>query len=596
MRSKDYWKKRSEVVAGKQFKKVDNYILSTHLEYMEALSSIQKDIEVFYSRFSQNNEISLQEARRLLNSNELHEFKIDLKEFTRKAKDNKNLQWERELNNVSYKVRVTRLQALQTQMRNQIENLYTKQQNDTTNILSGIYEDTYYRNIFEVHKGLGIGINFAKLDTNTINKVITEPWHGDNYSSRIWNNKEKLIIELQTNLTQSFIRGDSIDKTSKRIAERMSVAKNRARTLVNTESANIISKSTFNSYIGSGVVKEYEILATLDLHTSKICRSLDGKIFKISEKEIGVNAPPFHPNCRTTIIPYFSDAIDEERIARDSEGEIYYVDGNMNYGQWYKENVNDNSGKKCHDIKSENNLQNTIKNVSKQLNINEFTNEMNQYYKNGNEKVLMVHENQMNKLRYSEGNASYHLFGGISLERPNKMINRRNKLGNGYIGTLFHETGHGEDFKFFKDSVGNIDKYMKNSLPMSSSYYYMKDATKKDKRMLAKLINNEECNDLKKYIRQNGKMNESLSDICVGITNGKLTGSGGHTAKYFKDKGKVQAETFANLTTIYTKGDKETIALLEKYFPNTNKEYFNLVEDMIKENYDNLLKKLTVTK
>ncbi|WP_434304178.1 minor capsid protein [Clostridium botulinum] len=342
IRSKDYWKKRSEVVAGKQFKKTDNYILSLHLEYMEALSSIQKDIEVFYARFSQNNEISLQEARRLLNSNELREFKMDLKEFTRKAKDNKNLQWEKELNNVSYKVRVTRLQALQTQIRNSIEDLYSRQQCNTTSLLNGIYEDTYYRNIFEVHKGLGIGINFAKLDTNTINKVITEPWHGDNYSSRIWNNKEKLIMELQTNLTQSFIRGDSIDKTSKTIAERMGVAKNRARTLVNTESANIVSKATFNSYIGSGVVKEYEILATLDLHTSKICRSLDGKVFKLSEKEIGVNAPPFHPNCRTAIIPYFADTFDIERIARDSEGEVYYVNGNIDYAQWYKENVSNN--------------------------------------------------------------------------------------------------------------------------------------------------------------------------------------------------------------------------------------------------------------
>ncbi|KGO12776.1 primosomal protein [Clostridium botulinum] len=339
MRSKDYWKKRSEVVTGKQFKKVDNYILSTHLEYMEALSSIQKDIEVFYSRFSQNNEISLQEARRLLNSNELHEFKMDLKEFTRKAKDNKNLQWEKELNNVSYKVRVTRLQALQTQIKNSIEDLYSKQQDNTTSLLNGIYEDTYYRNIFEVHKGLGIGINFAKLDTNTINKVITEPWYGGNYSSRIWNNKDKLIMELQTNLTQAFIRGDSIDKTSKIIAERMEVGRNRARTLVNTESANVVSKATFNSYIGSGIVKEYEILATLDLHTSKICRSLDGKIFKISEKEIGVNAPPFHPNCRTTIVPYFADVIDEERIARSSEGNVYYIDGETNYKQWYEKYV-----------------------------------------------------------------------------------------------------------------------------------------------------------------------------------------------------------------------------------------------------------------
>ncbi|MEW8955597.1 polymorphic toxin type 50 domain-containing protein, partial [Clostridium sp.] len=239
-------------------------------------------------------------------------------------------------------VRVTRLQALQTQIRNSLENLYVKQQDGATKLLGGIYKDTYYRNIYEVHKGLGIGINFAKLDTNTINKVITEPWHGDNYSSRIWKNKEKLIMELQTNLTQAFIRGDSIDKTSKIVTERMEVAKNRARTLVNTESANIVSKATFNSYDSSGVVKEYEILATLDLHTSKICRSMDGKIFKVSEKEIGVNAPPFHPNCRTTTVAYFPDSLDVERIARDHEGNTYYVDGSMNYEQWYKENVANN--------------------------------------------------------------------------------------------------------------------------------------------------------------------------------------------------------------------------------------------------------------
>ncbi|HID0855721.1 minor capsid protein [Clostridium botulinum] len=97
--------------------------------------------------------------------------------------------------------------------------------------------------------------------------------------------------------------------------------------IVPEEYKQIVNAIFANSYIGSGVVKEYEILATLDLHTSKICRLLDGKVFKVSEKEIGVNAPPFHPNYRTTIIPYFPDTLDIERIARDYEGEVYYVDG-----------------------------------------------------------------------------------------------------------------------------------------------------------------------------------------------------------------------------------------------------------------------------
>lgn len=158
------------------------------------------------------------------------------------------------------------------------------------------------------------------------------------------NNKEKLLNELQTNLTQAFIRGDCIDKTSKIIEERMNVARNRAATLVNTECANIVSKGTLDGYSGSGVVKQYEILATLDLHTSPICRSMDRRVFKVSEKEIGVNAPPFHPNCRTTTLAYFEDAIDEERIARDLViGKAKYVSDDMKYEDWYKENVANNS-------------------------------------------------------------------------------------------------------------------------------------------------------------------------------------------------------------------------------------------------------------
>ncbi|SHE61975.1 minor capsid protein [Clostridium fallax] len=341
MKNKDYWKKRSESIASMQYKKVDDYLLSMQLEYDEALANIKKDIESFYIRFANNNRISLSEANKLLNSNQLYEFKMDLKEFTNKAKDNIDGKWEQELNNVSYKVRISRLQALQTQLNNEIENLYSKQYKDVTSLLNDVYEDTYYRNIYEVQKGLGVGVNFAKLDSNKIEKTIKEPWNGDNYSSRIWSNKSKLAMELQTNLVQSFIRGDSIDKTSKIIANRMNVSKNRARTLVNTESSYITSKATFDSYSGSGVVKQYEILATLDLRTSQICREMDGKVFDLKDKLIGITAPPFHPNCRTTTVAYFPDSIDEERIARDSDGNNY-VDGNMDYKQWYDRYVKGN--------------------------------------------------------------------------------------------------------------------------------------------------------------------------------------------------------------------------------------------------------------
>jgi SPP1 gp7 family putative phage head morphogenesis protein len=54
-------------------------------------------------------------------------------------------------------------------------------------------------------------------------------------------------------------------------------------------------------------VKEYEILAVQDRRTSKVCKEQDGKIYKFNKMEVGVNYPPFHPNCRTTIIPVLED-------------------------------------------------------------------------------------------------------------------------------------------------------------------------------------------------------------------------------------------------------------------------------------------------
>ncbi|MBR2742546.1 MAG: hypothetical protein IKD89_03060 [Clostridia bacterium] len=58
----------------------------------------------------------------------------------------------------------------------------------------------------------------------------------------------------------------------------------------------------------------------------------------MSEREVGVTAPPFHPWCRTTTAPYFEDDFDVpgERAARDAEGGTYYVPADMTYEQWKK--------------------------------------------------------------------------------------------------------------------------------------------------------------------------------------------------------------------------------------------------------------------
>ena len=80
-------------------------------------------------------------------------------------------------------------------------------------------------------------------------------------------------------------------------------------------------------------VEEFQFVATFDRHTSELCQSMDGKHFKMSEYQIGVNVPPLHCWYRSCTVPYFGDEFTEgeQRAARDQDGKTYYVPENMTY-------------------------------------------------------------------------------------------------------------------------------------------------------------------------------------------------------------------------------------------------------------------------
>lgn len=83
-------------------------------------------------------------------------------------------------------------------------------------------------------------------------------------------------------------------------------------------------------------VEMFEFVAALDHHTCDLCGEMDGKVFKMSEYQVGVTAEPLHPCCRCTTASYFEDMAGlGERYARDIEtGETYKVPSNMTYKQW----------------------------------------------------------------------------------------------------------------------------------------------------------------------------------------------------------------------------------------------------------------------
>lgn len=123
-----------------------------------------------------------------------------------------------------------------------------------------------------------------------------------NWSSRIWTNKEKSLQRIQETLEDSISQNLSYDKASKLLQERMNVSYADADRLVATEMNHIITEAELDAFKEQGV-RRYEIIAVMDERTTEICKNFDGKVFSIEEKKTGINAPPFHVRCRTTIAP-----------------------------------------------------------------------------------------------------------------------------------------------------------------------------------------------------------------------------------------------------------------------------------------------------
>lgn len=348
MTNAEYWKQRFTQLEAAQNRKGAGAYLEIEKQYKAAQNELEAQIARWYQRFADSNGISLAQAKQWLKGQDLAEFKWGVKEYIKYGKENAiNGAWMQELENASSKFHISRLEALQIQTQNSLETMFAQQMGTMKKALSDVYASGYYHTAYAVQQGFGLGWDIAGLDQAQIEKVLSKPWavDGYNFSTRIWNSKTKLIGEVHNELSKNLLTGADPQKAIDSLAKKMGTSKSNAGRLVMTEQAYFSSaaqKDCFNDLD----VEEYEIVATLDSHTSDICRSLDGKVFKMSDYKPGVTAPPFHVYCRSTTAPHFKENFDAgERAARGADGKTYYVPDDVTYSEWKKAFVDgDKSG------------------------------------------------------------------------------------------------------------------------------------------------------------------------------------------------------------------------------------------------------------
>lgn len=285
----EYWIKRFGQEKADFWKDADNLEMELSRQYTKTYKNLEKELRAYVSKFGADN----------------------LMEYNQK-----------------------RIIWLMKELKPHVDELYKNEEELLFKHLFDTFKANYLKTSFSIASGVKVYPFINEATEAVIKTALSFPWSGENFSSRIYHDKNKMILQLRQELTQGFIRGDSINDMSKRVSSRVNISFKNAKRLVQTETGAVLTESDKIAYKDFGL-DQYEYLSTLDNKTSTICQELDGSVHDLVDMVIGVNAPPMHPNCRSTTIPHFDDNVGE-RIARDiNTGKAEYVPSTITYKEWY---------------------------------------------------------------------------------------------------------------------------------------------------------------------------------------------------------------------------------------------------------------------
>ena len=548
MKSSEYWQKRFELLEQAEHQQGVQCYADIEKQYRQAQKTLEGQIAAWYQRFADNNGVTLADAKRMLTAKELDELKWDIQDYIRYGEENAiNGTWVKQLENASARFHISRLEALKLQTQQSIEVMFGNQLDSIDSTMRDVYKSGYYHTAYEIQKGVGVGWDFSTLDDKQISKVINKPWavDGKNFSERIWGNRQKLVNELNNTLTQNIILGKDPQKAIDEIARKMNTSKVNAGRLVMTEEAFFSSAAQKDCFTELDV-EMYEIVATLDSHTSDICRGMDGKHFKMSEWKVGETAPPFHVHCRSTTVPYFDDEFDAvgERAARDEEtGKTYFVPGNMTYKEWDKAFV---QGDKS-DLQ-EINPDDTIKTEEQNFDIEgnttklkgamsdkdyaEYLARLNNHSNDNVKKLYSSYADKIAGVKKSSSGAYTPASNSLTFSYPDE---RYIQNGKDKYSTVAHEYGHFFDAQAqFSDLHFNEIDTVKNNLNYTKSRFTNRAsssdeflaAVRKDKQFLRDTLTDE----IKKELRLHDA-SDGVQDAIDGLLWERI--GWGHGDKYY---------------------------------------------------------------
>ena len=252
-------------------------------QYEAEAAKLEREIAAYYKRYGEDNIVKYADLFKKLPDSDIMLLIQRMDEFEKKYPEYADLMPIRES---IYKL--NRLEGLQQSIRLQQRELGAITNRELKEHLASLA----YKSTGAADKVMGLAVNSSamKLFSGTA-------WSGESdFSQRIWQNTDKLAEYLNNDIANGFARGDSYERLIKNVRSRfINVTKNDAYRLIYTEGTYVMNESSASVFAEDFEDYEFQVA---DNNACPVCKALNGKKFKFSQRVAGRDFPPMHPWCR----------------------------------------------------------------------------------------------------------------------------------------------------------------------------------------------------------------------------------------------------------------------------------------------------------
>ena len=289
-RPAEYWKKRAEANMDRVQEGAEQRLARLGRAYRQAAQELTDEVKRILGTYAKRFDLTPEEAAAALQE-----------PFDEESR--------------AYGYRVSRAEALKAAIQERMNRLGVQVERETAAQREWTASKSYQSAQKMVQDMTGGLVSHTTPDLRGMLQTMDTVWAGGNYSARIWRNTDHLAQMLEDEIEAAFLSGKSVRRMANVIMDRFGVGYRAAECLMRTETSYVQNQTAAKSYEDAGCT-DYEILTASDRRTCRRCAAQNGRRYLFTEMQAGENAPPFHPNCRCTILPVVGE---EERLAKKAD-------------------------------------------------------------------------------------------------------------------------------------------------------------------------------------------------------------------------------------------------------------------------------------